>query len=673
MKMIERIGDTCLKIKKLLQSTKQAIRDIPFLQCAILALVLNFVIEVLCRRSLVSAVAFTFTRPLYFLVGYALILFTLSLTLFFKKRVFAYILVSTLWLALGITNCVLILVRTAPFEAVDLAILRTGMGIITIYMEIWQIVLLACAILAVIALLILFGIKTKKREVKLRQSLIGLGVSATLVLVLLLPMNLAGAYPRAFSNLAQSYDSYGFPYCFTCSIFDRGVDRPKNYGRDTVENLIGEIDAIAPEKTDAAPNVIFLQLESFFDITLLETLGFSEDPIPFFRSLQEQYTSGRLTVPGIGAGTANTEFEVITGMSHHDFGTGEYPYKSFLKRKATEAVPFLLKQNGYTAHAIHNYTATFYDRNISYSGLGFDTFTPIEYMYDLEYNTLGWAKDKILTSQILNSLNSTKGKDVILTVSVQGHGKYAAAEDPEIIVTSDDRTQKELDSITYYVNQIAEMDAFLRELIAALEAYDEEIVLVMYGDHLPSLGFSEEDYAGGKTGKTSNLFKTDYIIWSNYGLPEEDRDLSAYQLAAYAMLNADISTGNIIRLHQAMMLSGVEEYGEKLRLIEYDIVNGKHFVYGGEMPYERTELKLGVLPITVSGASYDDGVITVTGENFTEWSTVYLRGKKCDTEYVSPTTLIVRKKAETGDTVAVRQIAKDGTKLGKLTEAVEIE
>ena len=44
----------------------------------------------------------------------------------------------------------------------------------------------------------------------------------------------------------------------------------------------------------------------------------------------KEYSSGYYKVPSVGAGTANTEFETITGMSLHYFGPGEYPYKSIL-------------------------------------------------------------------------------------------------------------------------------------------------------------------------------------------------------------------------------------------------------------------------------------------------------------------------------------------------------
>ena len=85
-------------------------------------------------------------------------------------------------------------------------------------------------------------------------------------------------------------------------------------------------------KEEKQPNILFLQLESFFDPTLVNYLDISEDPIPNFRKLMKEYSSGYYKVPSVGAGTANTEFESITGMSLHYFGPGEYPYKSILKR-----------------------------------------------------------------------------------------------------------------------------------------------------------------------------------------------------------------------------------------------------------------------------------------------------------------------------------------------------
>ena len=131
-----------------------------------------------------------------------------------------------------------------------------------------------------------------------------------------------------------------------------------------------------------------------------------------------------MRVPSVGAGTANVEFEAITGISAKFFGPGEYPYKSVLTEKPMETLAFDLKSLGYTAHAIHNHKAVFYNRHIVFANMGFDTFTSLEYMKDVEKTHKNWAKDHVLTECIRDALDSTEGRDFIYTISVQPHGQY---------------------------------------------------------------------------------------------------------------------------------------------------------------------------------------------------------------------------------------------------------
>ncbi|MBK5262794.1 MAG: LTA synthase family protein [Peptostreptococcaceae bacterium] len=162
-------------------------------------------------------------------------------------------------------------------------------------------------------------------------------------------------------------------------------------------------DANIEEITDSTTkpsNIIMVQLESFFDPTTLKDVTFSGDPIPNFRKLQESGSSGYITVPSVGAGTANTEFEVMSGMNTRLFGPGEYPYKSVLKDKTTETMAYDLKNPGYSTHAIHNHRGDFYGRNIVFPNLGFDTFTPVEYMNNITKTPKNYEQDKVLTGEI---------------------------------------------------------------------------------------------------------------------------------------------------------------------------------------------------------------------------------------------------------------------------------
>ena len=152
------------------------------------------------------------------------------------------------------------------------------------------------------------------------------------------------------------------------------MNKPYGYGEKSIEELTGWEKEV-PEKL---PNIIFVQLESFFDVKTVEYLRCSEDPIPYFRSLMENYSSGAFKVPSVGAGTANTEFETISGMNMRYFGPGEYPHKTILKKTTCDSVPYALKEIGYNTHAIHNNKATFYSRVGFKSQIWKNVYTAVE-------------------------------------------------------------------------------------------------------------------------------------------------------------------------------------------------------------------------------------------------------------------------------------------------------
>ena len=456
-----------------------------------------------------------------------------------------------------------------------------------------------------------------------------------------------------FGNIAFAYLDYGFPYCFTNTLLNTGIKRPVNYTQATIEklaetlmnsedsskldnsNLVASNDnSMVPQKQ--APNIIMLQLESFFDPTHMIDLEFSEDPVPNFRKLKEQFSSGYLKVPSVGAGTANTEFEVISGMNLEFFGAGEYPYKTILRKTTAESINYDLKDLGYSTHAIHNNKGTFYTRQKVFKMLGFDTFTSIEYMNIEETTPLGWAKDKYLTKSIVDALKSTEGQDYIYTISVQGHGDYPTTpveNHSKITVSGLDDTER-LTSFEYFTNEMYEMDQFIAELIQALSLINEDIVLVMYGDHLPTLGIEDAELSNG------DIFETEYVIWNNFGLEKQDTDIEAYQLGAHVLNQLGIHHGTLINYHQ--QYKDTPDYLDNLKLLQYDMLYGERYIYGGVNLYEPTKMQMGVNEVLISEVYNDeDGNFIVKGQNFTEYSRVKINDTAHETTYIDPNTLMV--------------------------------
>ena len=625
--------------------------------------VLYFVIEAICRHSFTEAWTYMTTKPLVFAYNAAFIFTTMLIVYLFRKRIFWRIFIGSLWLFLGIVNGVLLLNRVTPFTGPDVKNLTDGLSIAKKYLTHTQMTVGAVLLgLAVIILLIIL-IRSPKYRGKLKYKVnIPLVLAGILafggITQLALEKRVLSNY---FGNIAIAYEDYGYPYCLATTIFNTGISAPRDYSEKEISRIEKTEENLPATKDGSHPNILFLQLESFFDPTLVNYLDISEDPIPNFRKLMEEYSSGYYKVPSVGAGTANTEFESITGMSLHYFGPGEYPYKSILKETTCESAPYVLKNLGYTAHAVHNNEANFYGRRSIFPNLGFDTFTSAEYMKDEnQKNPLGWTKDSVLTDEIVKCLDSTEGPDYVYTISVQGHGDYPSEpvlENPEITV-SGAPTDELNNKWEYYVNQIHEMDNFVKELTDRLADYPEDVVLVMYGDHLPTMGLTVEDV------DNKYLFQTEYVMWDNFGLKKKKENLAAYQMAAEVMDRVGIHEGNIFKYHQARR--NTKNYQVDLETLQYDLLYGKQYTYDEKNPFERTKMHMGIYDTTLESiqvVSETDHTYYIQGTNFTPSSQVKINGEWYDTVYVNPTKLIITgKELDDFDRLSVVQRSNSSTR-----------
>ena len=659
------------KVEK--QHSEEYLRRIAFLNKysllfhALLSCGIVFVVEILSRRDFLSACSFVGGHSGAFLFNAFIVFASLSLVYLFRRRAFFRIIISGFWIILGIINGCILSNRVTPFGFTDLKCINDLFAMNnTNYFtaEEATIVVIGLGLFALFcAVLFIKGPRYQGRIHKIV-------VLASIVSVMFigLPVTTSAAQnanvvASYFSNIAQGYENYGFIYGFSSSVVDRGMSKPDDYTEEHVAEITDKVDSTKQETTvtkDDAPNIICVLLESFCDPDEIKFLHYNDDPIPTFHKLEENYSTGYLTVPVVGAGTANSEFEVLTGMSIQYFGTGEYPYKTILKKTDCESTAADLASIGYGTHAVHNNGGNFYSRVNAFSMMGFDTFTSKELMNIQTYTPNGsWATDDILVDETIKTLDSTPNQpDFTYTITVGTHGDYPkeqVIENPKYTANGafDEETRNQW---TYYINQLNEVDTFMADLIDKVSKRDENTVIVFFGDHLPTMGLQDSDMRSG------DIYKTKYVTWNNMGLEKQDADLYAYQLMASITNSVGIHEGTILNYHQTQMNSS--DYLDGLENLQYDILYGDRYCYNGEDKYPATDIVMGIDPVTVDSAtnSIGDSEVIIRGSNFTKWSKVFVNGSKVNTIFSGPNCLIISKDAiSDGDTLQVNQMGSNNT------------
>ena len=638
-----------------------------------LSLLLTLLLELFNRRSGIKFAQFVFQHPLMFSLDWLLVLNTLALSQIFHRRIAALTTIAVAWLTLGFVNYVVICFRTQPFTIADVMLVKDMFSLITVYFTWYQIALMFGGIVFLVALVaVLFWRAPKRERVPYIFTLVAITVLTAITWGCVKLGIDSGYIAVRFPTLKDAYQDYGFSYTFLTTFADMGISKPEQYSADTVDDIISVIDTTTePVKAEnVVPNIIYIQLESFFDAdTLSGDIALSDDPTPYFHEMLEQWPSGALYVPVVGGGTANTEFEILTGMDLDFFGAGEYPYYTVLRETPCETICYVLNRLGYTSTAVHNYMATFYGRNEVYSRLGFNVFESMEYMDDLDYGEIGWAKDERMIDSIEDAMNATAGRDFVFGITVSTHGKYPS---DYLLHCAQDGIQVESPGAYFnqiqlqnFVNLQKGMDDFLREFVAAMDSFDEPVICVFYGDHLPALDWDAACVDSG------DLFETQYLIWNNYGAKFQAPDLQAYRLSANLLMQLGIEDGMIFRYHQQAPDFGESVgYLTELEILEYDMLYGELEVFNGENPFVPTDLKMGIDDVAIGSAEFKYGRLLIRGDNFNEFSRIILDGTQLTTAYIDKNTLVACVDGVSPDAQAlvVAQVTREGVELSRTAE-----
>lgn len=649
-------------------------RTISFLNkyCLILhipfSMIICFVLEWMSRHSFMNALDFIIHHHIAFFYNSYMIYVLLSPVFLIRRRTFLRMIIVFILVALGIINSIVLLNRVTPFGFTDLYMVGDLLTMQnTQYFSRTQGFLLSGIVFVYALLMIVLFIKGHKQNLKMK-----LPVRIALVLFLLITFfpfttflqshNLMASY---FGNLAQGYRDYGFLYGFSTSIYGRGMEKPFGYGSALISNIIEDTDmGESNVSAENMPNVVVVLLESFFDVSEANFLETDKDPIPYFHELEENYSSGYCTVPVVGAGTCNTEFEVLTGMSCQFFGPGEYPQKTILKETDCESFADVFKDMGLSSHVVHNNGGNFYSRANAFSMMGFDSFTCKETLDITEWTPLGsWPTDEILIDATKDALDSTEGSDFVYTITVETHGNYpeeVIVEHPFTSLSANGKEESLENQWSYYTEMLHREDLFLRDYIKMLKERNEDTLVIMFGDHLPTLGLNADEL------KSKDLYKTKYITWNNFGMEKEDKDLTSYQLVSEYLNRLGIHGGTILNYNQAKINQNVRpgsfSYMNGLEALQYDLLYGERYAYNKSDRYPASDLTMGIRDVKINRVYPFAGKLHIYGENFTQWSSVFVDGEKIPTTYESGECLsIPLGNIKNGQSLFVGQVGSNDT------------
>jgi hypothetical protein len=321
----------------------------------------------------------------------------------------------------------------------------------------------------------------------------------------------------------RNYLGNGFVGGFLYNLDVPSVEEPRGYSAVEMARVVARYTAVAERINRTREhgglddvNVVMVLNESFSDPLALRGVRLPEDPIPFTRSLMSSTMSGPMRARNIGGGTANMEFEALTGMSLSQLPPQmRVPYLQLVpEHDAFPSAVGWFARNGHRTVAIHPFTTEMYRRTDVYRIFGFDDFVHDEQMSHQErIGNDGYISDAAAFGEVVHRLASEDDPMLVHLVTMQNHMPYPDRYDDPVLVMGPDG--EPLTDIGQYARGLRYTDSAVRDLIGALSRSDERTILVFYGDHLPGT------YPKPVIEANSNraLHQTPFFVWANFPGP----------------------------------------------------------------------------------------------------------------------------------------------------------
>ncbi|HFI0114224.1 TPA: LTA synthase family protein [Streptococcus suis] len=369
------------------------------------------------------------------------------------------------------------------------------------------------------------------------------------------------------------------------------MEKPAGYSLAKIEEIEQKYKSVAESINKSRKNniedqtVIYILSESFSQPDRIPGTESSRELTPFINSLQPSIPNGLMLSDGYGGGTANMEFQSLTGLAMYNMS----PSVSTIYTEIATSMRFIPSiSDQFSASnriAIHLESGNNYSRNIIYNMLEFDRFIGTSNTDTTAKNIKKeglYPSDASTYQYILDSL--TNEPQFYSVITMQNHVPWSAGLPEDISVTNSEFNKEENESLTSYGRLLNRTDDATREFFNQLSKLDEKVTVVFYGDHLPGL-YKSENFESDP----SLQFKTDYFIWSNF--ETENKDWSLLRASDFTAALLDTTDSKVspyyALLTQVMKYSTMdeEEWPEEateimndFKMVEYDLLKTKGYL-----------------------------------------------------------------------------------------------
>ncbi len=402
----------------------------------------------------------------------------------------------------------------------------------------------------------------------------------------------------------MNYYNTGFIGGFLYNLKIDPMEKPKGYSEEKIKEITSHYQKLADEKNKTAseeqPNIIYVMSESFSDPSRLNGVEITGDPLADYYAVADQTYSGQMLSQNYGGGTANIEFEALTGFSMGLFNAQlTTPYTMLVpKMNQLPSIVSTLKDQNYHTTAIHPYNTSMYKRKDVYEVLGFDEFiseNTMTYTDTIEDNP--YISDASAYQEVMDLLKEDDTPQFIHLVTMQTHmpydGKYQQLE-----YTAKTEDNSGISSLENYLQDISYSSQSLKAFTEELKKLSRRTLVVFWGDHLPGIYSDTIQNSNEK----HTLHETQFLMFDSQGELEKTEApvTSPFYFAADLMNQTNQQTTGFYQLllalqnelpaferelyyqegqwhREAQLNKKQAELYQAYQMIQYDIVSGEKY------------------------------------------------------------------------------------------------